>query len=104
MVQSKREFQAFSACFGVKIKSIRADNGAYASKMFKASCETDQQDLSFCAVGGALAKWISRAIDRNLNTNSKNSSAACHGQLARHYYRRILAICHSAFSIFLYIP
>lgn len=52
MVKSKQEFQAFAACYSVKIKAIRADNGAYASQLFKASCDLDQQDLSFCAVGG----------------------------------------------------
>jgi hypothetical protein len=42
----------FAARYCVKIKSIQADNGAYASQLFKASCEIDQQELSFCAVGG----------------------------------------------------
>jgi hypothetical protein len=32
--------------------SIRTDNSAYGSQLFKASCETDQQEISFCALGG----------------------------------------------------
>ncbi len=41
MVKSKLEFQAFAARFNVKIQSIRADNGAYASALFKTACEQD---------------------------------------------------------------
>jgi hypothetical protein len=52
MVKSKQDFQAFAARFNVKIRSIRADNGAYASALFKTACDLDQQDLTFCAVGG----------------------------------------------------
>jgi hypothetical protein len=52
MVKSKQDyFQAFAVRFNVKIRSMRADNGAYASALFKTACDLDQQDLTFCAVG-----------------------------------------------------
>jgi len=51
-VKSKLEFQHFAAKHNVKIHKIRADNGVYASNAFQFACDQDQQDLSFCAVGG----------------------------------------------------
>jgi hypothetical protein len=61
MVKSKKDFQNFAAQYGVCVKTIRADSGAYASTLFKASCEVDQQERTFCAVGGhwqnGVAEW-----------------------------------------------
>lgn len=45
MIKSKQEFQTFASHFNVRLKSIRADNGAYASGMFKTTCNIDQQEL-----------------------------------------------------------
>jgi hypothetical protein len=52
MIKSKTEFQTFALRYTVKVKAIRADNAAYASALFKTACDNDQQELSFCAVGG----------------------------------------------------
>jgi hypothetical protein len=52
MVQSKQDFQTFAAHYNVRIQSIRADNGAYASTLFRASCDANQQEITYCAIGG----------------------------------------------------
>ncbi len=70
MVKSKHEFQAFTARYNIKIKAIRADNGAYASQLFKASCDLDQQDLSFCAVSG---HWQNRVAERHINMSMQTA-------------------------------
>jgi hypothetical protein len=50
--KAKNEFQAFPSRFNVKIKLVWADSGIYTSKNFQPSCDADQQDLTFCTVGG----------------------------------------------------
>ena len=47
---SKKEVQDFAAQYGIQIKSIRADNSAYATNLFKNSCDADHHEPSFCAV------------------------------------------------------
>jgi hypothetical protein len=62
MVKSKMKFQTFAAQFNVKIRSIRADNGAYAA-LLKTACDNDQQELSFCVVGG---HWQNGVAERHI--------------------------------------
>jgi hypothetical protein len=61
LLASKHEFEQWSARFGVKIKSIRADYGVYAAQAFRHQCEKQQQDLTFCAVG---AHWQNGITER----------------------------------------
>jgi hypothetical protein len=51
MLQSKQAFEAFSKRHGVTIRRIRADNGVYTSQLFRAFCDTNAQQLTFCGVG-----------------------------------------------------
>lgn len=48
---SKREFQTYAKRFNISIQYICADNGVYTAGQFQVSCEEDNQELTFCAVG-----------------------------------------------------
>mmetsp|Transcript_21733 Transcript_21733/g.31143 ORF Transcript_21733/g.31143 Transcript_21733/m.31143 type:complete len:655 (-) Transcript_21733:1247-3211(-) len=72
MVKSKEEFEALAARYNVNIKSIWADNGVYASNLFRVSCEKEHQKLTFCAVGGhwqnGIAERFIGTVQRTANT------------------------------------
>jgi len=52
MMGSKKCFEDFAACYQVSIRSIMADNGAYASHQFQEAYVLANQELTYCAVGG----------------------------------------------------
>jgi len=52
LLKSKAEFETFAAKYNEKIKSIRADNGINESSAFQTACNSNAQNLTFCAVGG----------------------------------------------------
>jgi len=51
MLRSKSDYESFCRLHGVHIKSPRTDNGIYSSSAFRATCNAENQHLSFCGVG-----------------------------------------------------
>jgi len=63
LIKSKKEFQQFAAKYNVNIRRIRADNGVYSAAPFQQSCEQDNQELTFCAVG---SHWQNGVAERHI--------------------------------------
>jgi hypothetical protein len=51
IMKSKQCFEDFARHFNASIKSIRADNGVYASTIFQQTCTDNNQNLTFCSIG-----------------------------------------------------
>ena len=82
MVKSKQDFQAFAPRFSVENKSIRADNGASASVLFKTACDLDQQDLTFCATGG---HWQNGVVECYIGIVMQTARVILLHAMARYY-------------------
>jgi len=63
IMMSKQCFEDFARHFNMSIKSIRTDNGVYASTVFQKACTDNNQNLMFCGVGG---HWQNGLAERHI--------------------------------------
>jgi len=69
-VSAKRRFEQMAAEHNVQIKRYHADNGIYASKIFKSSCEALNQTYDFSGVG---AKHQNGVAERMIGTITRRA-------------------------------
>jgi hypothetical protein len=97
MIQSKLDFQTFAARQNIKTKSIRADNGVYASTIFQADCAENQQELTFCAVGGHWQNGVAErhigVVTQTARTILLHAMADRSGIITKEFWP--FAVCHA---------
>ncbi len=69
-VESKRRFERMASDYNVQIKKYHADNGVYASKVFKSSCDALNQTYDFSGVG---AKHQNGVAERMIGTITRRA-------------------------------
>jgi hypothetical protein len=66
------ELKNFATKYNIKICNTRANNGVYSAKLFQDSCQKNQQNLTFCAVGAhwqnSIAKRFIGSITQHART------------------------------------
>jgi hypothetical protein len=71
-VSAKHRFELFASSFNRPIKKYHADNGIFATKLFRDSCTKNHQQITFCGVDAhhqnGIAEWYIRTITEQART------------------------------------
>ena len=72
-VEGKEAFERKAAAHGVKVLHYHADNGVFASQLWRAHCVSKGQGLSFAAVGAHHQNGRAEAKIRYLQAQGRTS-------------------------------
>ena len=70
-LQAKLAFEAYAKSHGVKVLQYHADNGRFADKAFRKSCEEQLQNMSFCGVNAHFQNGIAEKRIRDLQDGAR---------------------------------
>ena len=70
-IEAKHKFERAATEHGVTIKEYHADNGVYQSKLFRASCDTQNQKITFCGVNAHHQNGIAERQIRTLTERAR---------------------------------
>jgi hypothetical protein len=65
-MKAKHAFEKYAAEHGISIKHYHCDNGRFADNLFKQSCESNRQRLTFCGVNAHFQNGIRERAIRDL--------------------------------------
>jgi hypothetical protein len=70
-ILAKRAFERFAASVGVVVHGYHADNGRFADKGFRDDCTSNNQTISFCAVGAHHQNGIAERKIKDLTLGAR---------------------------------
>jgi hypothetical protein len=70
-MKAKHVFEKYAAKHGVSIKHYHCDNGCFANNLFKQSCESNRQRLTFCGVNAHFQNGIAERAIRDLADSAR---------------------------------
>ncbi len=77
-MEAKHAFKKYAAEHGVSIKYYHCNNGGFADNLFKQSCESNNQRLTFCGINAHFQNGIAgHAICDLANSARKQLLHAC---------------------------
>jgi hypothetical protein len=71
MIKAKHAFEKYAAEHGVSIKHYHCNNGRFADNLFKQSCESNRQRLTFCGVNAHFQNGIAERVIRDLADSAR---------------------------------
>jgi hypothetical protein len=70
-ISAKHQFELFASGFNRQIKRYHADNGIFATKLFRESCTRNKQQLSFCGVDAHHQNGIAERSIRTITEQAR---------------------------------
>ncbi len=77
-MKAKHAFEKYAAEHGVSIKHYHCDNGRLTDNLFKQTCESNRQRLTFCGVNAHFQNGIAERAIRDLSDSARKQLLHAH--------------------------
>jgi hypothetical protein len=77
---AKLAFEKYATKHGISLKHYHCDNGRFADNVFKQSCKSNHQRLTFCGVNAHFQNWIAERAIRDLSDSAHKQLLHAHSR------------------------